>query len=152
MESAIEPSSRPFLGFQPGWLKRGLIVALILSPLVAAMFVDVPLCPTAALFGMPCPGCGLTRATLAALHGDFTRAFHFHPLFFIATPLYVGTITSVAWTFVRGGTHKPPSVKFSAVVTVFALTLMLLLMGVWLARFFGAFGGPVEVIRLGQHR
>jgi len=149
VESAID-SGRTFLGLRPGWFKRGLLVAVILAPLAATLFVDIPVCPTAALFGMPCPGCGLTRATLAAVHGDFARAFHFHPLFFIATPLYLGVISSIAWTFVRGGTQAPPSKRVSTWITIGAITLMVLLFGVWLARFFGAFGGPVEVIHFAR--
>lgn len=48
-------------------------------------------CPPLYLFGIPCPGCGLTRAHLAALQLDFSKAFYYHPLFFIAIPtiLYV---------------------------------------------------------------
>ena len=33
------------------------------------------------LFGIPCPGCGFTRAILAALRLDFAAAFRFHPMF-----------------------------------------------------------------------
>ncbi|MEG1426291.1 MAG: DUF2752 domain-containing protein [Oscillospiraceae bacterium] len=40
-------------------------------------------CPIRNFFGVPCPACGLTHATLAALHGDFVGAFHYHPLFFL---------------------------------------------------------------------
>ena len=31
--------------------------------------------------GIPCPGCGMTRAWLAALRLDFAAAFAYHPLF-----------------------------------------------------------------------
>ncbi len=33
--------------------------------------------------GFPCPGCGMTRAVLAALHGDFSAAFAYHPLWIL---------------------------------------------------------------------
>ena len=33
------------------------------------------------LFGIPCPGCGMTRAYLALLRFDFARAFEMHPMF-----------------------------------------------------------------------
>jgi hypothetical protein len=32
------------------------------------------------LTGVPCPGCGLTRSLVAAVHGDFIGSFGFHPL------------------------------------------------------------------------
>lgn len=31
--------------------------------------------------GLPCPTCGMTRATLSFVFGRFTEAFAFHPLF-----------------------------------------------------------------------
>lgn len=133
------------LGFRPGWPKRLLIVALVMSPLFAVVLVDVPSCPTAAIFGIPCPGCGLTRATLALLRGELRAALHFHPLVFLATPLYFGMIGSVAWGYVRGGIEKIPSSRLTKAITAFALVAFVLLIGVWLARFFGAFGGPVPV-------
>ena len=43
-------------------------------------------CPSKLLYGIPCPGCGVTRATLMALHGDIIEALAFNPncLFAIA--------------------------------------------------------------------
>ncbi len=43
-------------------------------------------CPSKVLFGIPCPGCGLTRAYKAALRLDFQSAFSHHPLFPLAVP------------------------------------------------------------------
>lgn len=37
--------------------------------------------------GIPCPGCGMTRAYLAALHLDFMEAFRMHPLWPVTVPL-----------------------------------------------------------------
>lgn len=38
-------------------------------------------CPFRLLFGIPCPGCGMTRAFLCLLRLDIRGAFHYHPLF-----------------------------------------------------------------------
>ena len=38
-------------------------------------------CWVKGLIGIPCPGCGLTRAYLSLLHCDVPAAFRFHPLF-----------------------------------------------------------------------
>ena len=45
-------------------------------------------CPIRWLTGIPCPGCGLSRAYLALLSGNLKGAFAFHPLFW-AVPLLV---------------------------------------------------------------
>lgn len=121
-------------------------MTLGLTPLVGALFVKMPICPTASLFRVPCPGCGLTRATFAALAGNFAEALHFHPLVFIVTPIYLGVLGSLAWGYVRGGPGALPNKRWSQVVTGLALFLFFSLFGVWVARFFGAFGGPVPLV------
>lgn len=50
------------------------------------------LCPFRALTGLPCPGCGLTRAFCALGHGEIVRAMRFHLL---SPFLYLAAI--VAW-------------------------------------------------------
>lgn len=39
-------------------------------------------CPIKEIFGIPCPGCGMTRAYKAFFTGHFLDALYFHPLFF----------------------------------------------------------------------
>ena len=38
-------------------------------------------CIFLSLFDIPCPGCGMTRALLAALRLDFKQALFYHPMF-----------------------------------------------------------------------
>lgn len=50
-------------------------------------------CPIRTYLGIPCPGCGLSRATAALLHGDWQTSFTFHafaPLFLMALILITG--------------------------------------------------------------
>lgn len=45
------------------------------------------LCPIKALTGRNCPGCGMTRATSSALHGNFKQALRYNRLVVIMLPI-----------------------------------------------------------------
>ena len=60
--------------------KTKTLCAVILSYHLLTWFTD---CPFRFFFGISCPGCGMTRALLAALRLDFAAAFSYHPLFFL---------------------------------------------------------------------
>lgn len=53
---------------------------LYLCILIVLYVLKVP-CLFRTLTGYPCPGCGMTRATLCALHGDWVGAFQNHAMF-----------------------------------------------------------------------
>ncbi len=40
-------------------------------------------CPIDWLFGIPCAGCGMSRALVAVLHFDFYSAWCYHPLIYL---------------------------------------------------------------------
>ena len=76
-------------------------------------------CPIRWLTGIPCPGCGLSRAYLALLQGDLVGAFAFHPLFW-AVPVL---ILAVWW--------KGPRGKKAARFLAFFLGAAFLLVYIW---------------------
>ena len=55
-------------------------------------------CAVYRLLGVPCPGCGMTRAWLQALRLDFAGAFRWHPLFW--------TVPLVALFLIFFGTRR----------------------------------------------
>ena len=61
-------------------LKTALNAAVGLLLWGAVFLLTDSLCWFQALFGLPCPGCGSTRAAIALFHGHFSEAFAFHPL------------------------------------------------------------------------
>lgn len=129
-------------------LLRVVFMAAGASAFALAVYSDFPLCPLAGSFGIPCPGCGLTRATLTALHGDVRGALHLHPLVLLLTPLVVSVAGATAWSLLRAPRVSPrPQAVFSngRIATVLATVLLVLTVGVWLARFAGLLGGPVSV-------
>jgi hypothetical protein len=104
------------------------------------------LCPFALVFGQPCPGCGMGRALWACLHGDLAAACTFHPLgpiAFAAAGLVVPLRAMAPYsqrsrqvlTHITTRLHRRATWPIALGVTI----------GVWLARFGGAFGGPVVV-------
>lgn len=125
--------------------------ALLASLFALAVTLDFPLCPLASAFGIPCPGCGLTRATLALLRGDLRSALHFHPLVWLLTPLFTLFMASAAIELLRNPARtrdKPRSLWHGRGSNAAALLLLAVTLGVWLARFAGHLGGPVAVMSL----
>jgi len=49
----------------------------------------VPVCLFRAMSGLPCPGCGLTRALSSLVQGDPATAFSYHPFAFFILPLFL---------------------------------------------------------------
>src|SRR5690606_37698306 len=67
--------------------RRLFDASLPLLMLLAIAVIDFPICPTRLFFGLPCPGCGLTRATLAMLSLDLPEMLRLHPLAPIMAPV-----------------------------------------------------------------
>ncbi len=126
--------------------RRAFVAAGLIALALLLAVLDAPLCPTAFFLGVPCPGCGLTRATLALLHGEVARALHFHPLAPLLSPLFAAALGKVLLDYVRAAPPRPgPTWWTSRTATWLASALLVLLLGVWVARFAGYFGGPVAV-------
>lgn len=107
----------------------------------------LPFCPMATVLGIPCPGCGLTRATLALLHGDVRGALALHPLVFVLAPLFGAALASTAWSYVRGPgrAQKPNAWLASRQASWLGALLLVATLGVWGVRFLGYLGGPAPV-------
>lgn len=77
-------------------MKKKLIIGIILISLgifylkvISPVFqIHIP-CVFKKITGLDCPGCGMTRAALAILDGDFYQAFRFNMLVFILAPIYL---------------------------------------------------------------
>lgn len=64
--------------------------------------------------GISCAGCGMSRAWLSVLNGDFCGAFYFHPLFIIP-PIYL-----IVFLF----RNKMDTAAFRTVTVIFALVFI----------------------------
>jgi hypothetical protein len=132
--------------------RRVAIVLGIAGSFAAVVALELPLCPTATLLGVPCPGCGLTRATLRLLHADLTGALALHPLSPALAPLiaWLGSKAALDYIGLGSAQRRAVSARAARLTSAFGFTLLALLLGVWGARFFGAFGGPVSVSSPGR--
>ena len=124
--------------------RRAALIALALTLGTAVLFSPVKLCLMAVALHVPCPGCGMTRATLALLHGDVAHAVALHPLSPVIAPAVLGMFTWQSIAYVRNGAPFGTG-RVPRAVELFGAALVILLFGVWLARFFGCFGGPVSL-------
>lgn len=61
--------------------KTKLAILPLLVLFYSAMAALHTTCFLKSIFGIPCPGCGMTRAVLAALQLHFAEAFTLHPMF-----------------------------------------------------------------------
>src|SRR5262245_21817821 len=111
---------------------RPALPVVLIGALLA--LIPYPTCTLRLVIGIPCPACGLTRATIALAHLDLAEAQRFHPL--ALGLLGLGAVTS-ALAFVAGEQAWRRIVKW----TLGAAGISLIL--VWLLRFAGFFGGPV---------
>lgn len=126
-------------------LGRAARLAAVVAVLGAAVLLRVPLCPMAILTRHPCPGCGLTRATLALAEGRVGDALHLHPLSILLVPLVGAALAYNGLAYVKEGRVAAAQSLQGRWVTRFGVALGVVVVAVWLARFFGAFGGPVPV-------
>ncbi|BBX64832.1 membrane protein [Mycobacterium saskatchewanense] len=114
-------------GFAPLSLAAPLAVAASTTLVCAAVWVGdpttpngpLPVCPTKALLGIDCPGCGSMRMLYSLMHGNLLAAARFNALGLAALVLLVWAY--LAWTYgratgrrIRGWQHQ----RWSAAVAL----------------------------------
>ncbi|MGE0786838.1 MAG: DUF2752 domain-containing protein [Sandaracinaceae bacterium] len=142
-EADAPPERAPSRPFSLWRLLAGSTPILVLGLFFA---LDLPICPSRALLGIPCPGCGLTRATAACLTGDLHAMLHFHPLAPIITPLVLFSVGRAILVYAGAvpSSFDPLSRVPSRAWAVFAVVLI----GVWIVRALGGLGGLPDPIDL----
>ena len=76
-------------------------------------FIFDAFCPSLIILGIPCAGCGLTRAGLYLLQGDVARAFNVNPSVF---PIVIFLIYCGFFRYVKGERIKGFSVIFTILI------------------------------------
>ena len=81
----------------------GALLALPLAAVLPSDGAGIPVCLFHSLTGLPCPGCGLTRAFSSLLHGQAQAAFAYHPFVFLLLPLFA---MMAAYNFFPAGSRQ----------------------------------------------
>ena len=125
--------------------RAGLAMAAI-AAVGGLLYAKAVPCAFARLTHVPCPGCGSTRSSIALLHGDLEGVFRYNPLGPVMAVL-IGALAAQALVsvFVYGDIRAAGEGRVGLVVKRTLIAVGVLEVVLWLARFFGALGGPVPV-------
>jgi hypothetical protein len=130
----------------PVRLRRALLGLLFGGVLFALLYAGAVPCMFARLTHHPCPGCGSTRAVIALLHGDVHGVLANNPIG-PAVAILIGIFAAQAWiSLLRWGDFRDAGKgRLASLLKRALMVLAVLEVILWIARFFGFFGGPVSV-------
>jgi hypothetical protein len=99
----MQPKNKTTANFRLIFNSKSQVLAIIAYTVVCLWLyianegeTTIIVCPSRLLYGLPCPGCGVTRATLMAFHGEVIEALAFNPnclfamAFILAFPIVIG--------------------------------------------------------------
>lgn len=125
---------------------RALIAIGVQVGIALVLLSGVINCPLAAIFHVPCPACGSTRAARAILAFDAVGALRANPVAPLAVALFFALGVRAVWLVFRDGSLRAlgegPVARLLVRLLLIAVALEII---VWAARFFGFLGGPVPV-------
>lgn len=85
-------------------------------------------CPVRLATGVPCPGCGMTRASIALARGDLGGALELQPLALLVVPLLVAVALAPAWSH-RQWRRLGSPLRSGVLLAAFVLAI-----GLWVVR------------------
>lgn len=67
-------------------ISLGYLIALVYPKLI----LQFTFCPFKSFYGIPCPACGLSRASIQLINGHWLEAFQMNPLVYLVHPVLLG--------------------------------------------------------------
>lgn len=105
-------------------IRRALsFIGVFLIAVAVLYLLDIG-CVFRLMTGIPCPGCGMTRAWLAALRLDFAAAFAYHPLFWMVPIVFVLALAH----------DEVASSRVQRAIGVILVAMCVCVVAVWLVR------------------
>ena len=109
---------------QPTRANAGGVWAVLTAVFAASILLPLPgrdghlghlpsICPFYNLTGLPCPGCGLTRAFVCLGHGQWRESLHWHPLGWLIYAVFLLLWLRSGLYWLRGVTLWPLSAQTS---------------------------------------
>ncbi len=98
----------------------------ILCVIGAILFFNIvvgKICLARILFGIPCPGCGLTRAYGRLLHGHVLEATHIHPFWSVPILLLVAFLANRYLVYSPGLSKKILAILKTCVIIAIILAI-----------------------------
>lgn len=97
------------LEYQIYWMS--LVIILFLAGAYGLVYIGsnyfglngLTQCTFKRLYGIPCPGCGGTRAVISLLHGDLIEAVYYHPFAVYTVIVYAVFFVSHTLRFITKG-------------------------------------------------
>ncbi len=122
------------------------MTSVVIGGFLSLLWLSAVPCGFARMTHHPCPGCGQTRSVLALVHGDLAGVFHFNPFGPPMAVLLAGlAVQAIHSMFTRGDLQNVGEGRMGRLLKRGIMIVAALEVVLWIARFFGAFGGPVEV-------
>lgn len=109
--------------------KTAIGAAIVLLCMAVSFYITGSICFIYAIFGVACPGCGMSRAFESLLKLDFSGAFFYHPLFLLI-PVIFGVLAIEKFKY----KHK----KKTWIIVVMCV-FMALFIGLYVYRFITRF-------------
>jgi hypothetical protein len=149
MRRAMLPQTA-FPSISPVLLDRRFSTALVgavgFQIALASLSLQGWMCPFFRITGIPCPGCGLSRATMLLLKGDLAGSLRFHVF---APILLFAILALILAVFLPKSILQPAIARAALIERQTGLTVLILagLILYWLARLLFLQAAFVQLIR-----